>query len=192
MQSLGRHLRILGASIAALAALVAVAAAPATAAEVNATFSGSSMKLTTAGVTIKKNGADPKTCTLLGGSTSGATAGNGVWVFNDIYGSTLFNCTGGTKFGVWTEFKATYDTVTGQYTLRSANVSPQGNPSPWGNYVGGNSLKGTWVNGSGGTPSTLTFNETTIGTITSSGHVITLSGTFNATTSSGGLLTLSH
>ncbi|HET6509926.1 MAG TPA: hypothetical protein VFG42_24245 [Baekduia sp.] len=48
----------------------------------------------------------------------------------------------------------------------------------------------TWTNGSGSTPSTISFNNVVVGTSTN-GHVISMSGVLNVTRLDGSLLTLS-
>jgi hypothetical protein len=177
-------------SLAALVVLGSIVASSAMAETVAAKFSGTSLKVTTAGVTIKKNGAEAKTCTLSGGAASGSVSGNSVWLFNN-FGNTVFNCSGGTQLSVLLTVEAVYDTVTGQYTLRQSSGANQ-NSSPWGTYTTLSQLNGSWTNGSGTTNSTVTYNEAKVGQLNSGGGTITLSGTFTATTSSGTLITLSH
>lgn len=188
-----RRLRFLVSSLAALAALVAVGVSPAIAVEEEAKFSGTSMKMTTAGVTIKKNGADPRSCTLWGGSTQGPISSNVAWLINaSPFPVTQFTCTGG---NLQASFLLTpkYDSTTGNYILRYTASNSGGGTSPWGGSTAtGADFKGTWVNGSGGTPSTVTYSEAVVARLTSTGEPITLSGTFTVTTNSGGgLLTVS-
>lgn len=179
------------ASLVALVVLGSVVASSAMAESVAAKFSGTSLKLTTAGVTVKKNGGEAKTCTLSPSSTSGSVSGSSVLLFNN-FGNTVFNCTGGTQLIVLLSVEARYDTVTGQYSLRQSSGANQ-NTSPWGTYTTLSQLNGNWTNGSGATNSTVTYNEAKVGQLNAGAHeTITMSGTFTATTSSGTLITLSH
>ena len=186
--------KLLVSSLAALALMVAVA--PASAENLKATFSGSSMKLTTSGITVEKAGTEAKTCTLNTGSTSGSISSNAPYVHNEVVGGVLqvtgFTCTGSTKLQVWTLYAQPYfDTTTSKYIL-PLEVSTESVTSPWGKYLENGKALGVWVNGSGLTPSTLTYSKTQIGLLSATGQPITISGTFNATTSTGGALTLSH
>ena len=184
-------LKFLVSSVAALALFVAVGVSPAAAEEANATFSGSSIKLTTSGITVKKNGSEAKSCTLFGGSAQGPISASYAWPSNSNFSYTLLSCTGGTALEFWMQLVPKYDTTTGQYTLRlgPAGVSSR---SPYGAMTETATGKGTWTNGSGATNSTVTFNEAQVGLLNSTGASITISGTFTATTSTGTLLTLSH
>jgi hypothetical protein len=175
------------ALVAALA-LCAVAVAPASAEVVPAKFSSSTFKLTTSGVTAKRNGADPRTCTPSGGAISGSTSSSSF--LGSGFGSK-FNCSGPSELLMTVGGEAKYDTVSGEYYLlfNASNTPVQ---SPWGWYEQTTARKATWVNGSGATQSTLKFSNTTIGHLQSDFSVISLDGSFTATTSVGGLLTLSH
>lgn len=188
-----KTLRALPVMLAALALTAVVGVAPAAAEEVSATWSGSTIRATTSGVTVKKNGADAKSCTLLGGATAGSILSGAAYLAN-ASAETRFECSGGTNLWVATlPIYPKYDTTTGKYLLK-LSVSHTG-LSPWGGGIvqTGAVFKGTWVNGSGSTPSTVTYEEATLGYQSSTGEPITLSGTFNVTTNSGGgLLTLSH
>lgn len=177
-------------TVAALAAVAAITASPAAAEVVAGKFNSTTVKLATSGVTIKKNGGEEKTCTLSGGSVSGSISGSSVIVSNGV-GETVFSCTGGTKLGVMLWFNGSYDTVSGAYSLRQVSSSHQ-DTSPWGTYTTANSLNGSWTNGSGSTNSTVGFKDALVGYTNTGGYPITLSGTFTATTGSGGLLTMSH
>lgn len=188
-----KRFKVLITPLVVLVASAAVGVAPAAAEVVSAKFSGTSMKMTTTGVTVKKNALEPKTCTLFGGATQTSSLGESLaWVANVNFGETLFSCSGSTQLENSMYFNAKYDTATGKYSLRYGKGS-YGGRSPYGNYGGtGETFTGTWVNGSEGTPSTLTFAEAQLGLLSGSGLPITLSGTFNVTTKAGTVLTLSH
>jgi len=163
-------------------------ASPASAAEQTAKFSSSTIKLTTAGVTVKRNGLDPRTCTPETGSFSGGTSGNLAAIGN--FGYVWFKCSGSTSLQMNMMSWAWWNTLTSQYSLEvGSNNSGGTTVSPWGSY-NQSATKAIWTNGSGSTNSTLKFENAVIGS--SSGGPITMTGTFTATTSSGGLLTLSH
>jgi hypothetical protein len=183
-------------SLVALAAFAALVVAPASAENLKATFSGTSMKLTTTGITVEKNGTEAKSCTLNTGATSGPISSNAPFVQNEKAGGfqpvTGFTCTGSTKLQVFTLYSQPYfDTTTSKYIL-PLEVSTESVTSPWGKYLQNGKALGVWVNGSALTPSTLTYSKTQIGLHSATGQPITISGTFKATTSSGGALTLSH
>lgn len=65
--------------------------------------------------------------------------------------------------------------------------------SPWEAHYHGSASTADWVNGSGSSPSTMTFSNDQIGYIPSGGGFnpsVYLNGTLNVTTASGGLLTI--
>jgi len=185
---------MLVAAVAAMA-LTAVTAGTASAAVVNAKFSTTSefyIKSTSA-VTIKKNGGSAKSCTManltvipdsygefLGFNTFGGT------------GETKFACSGSSPLVMRFLGGAKYDNVSGAYWLQITDGPSSGLSSPFGEYLQFSSGldKWAWVNGSGSTPSTLTLNDVRVGYLASTHEYITISGTFKATTLSGGLITL--
>lgn len=184
------RIKLLVASLAAMSALVAVGVSSAAAEVVPANFSGSTIKLTTTGVTIKKSGAEAKTCTFSPSAPVGLiTEGFAQPMNNTSTGTSNFSCTGSTKLESILWFEATYDTVTGQYKLYCVGDFAE-RQSPYGLWAE-SAFNGSWNNGSGTTQSTVTYNETQIGQ-TSTRAPITMTGTFTVTTSTGGLLTLSH
>lgn len=196
MQRTGKHLAALVASALALVALAAVLASPAMASEVKAKFSASTIKLTTAGITLKKNGGEATTCTLRGGSAAGPIGEeNSLFIAgNDTWGTLgEFNCTGGKAMSMTLTGRARYDTVASRYFIRFLQTPSCLCISPWGGYSQKTeaSTGFTWTNGSGSTQSTISFNEELLGTL-NSGGTLTISGSFTATTSGNSLLTLSH
>jgi hypothetical protein len=181
-------MKLLATMAAVLALTVVAGVGNAVASEVSATFSGTSLKLTTTGVTLKKKGGDPRTCTLTA-PAAGIASGSTAFVYNSM-GLTLFKCSGtGSQLQALFAFEAVRDTVTGEYRLRQA-PNNGGGTSPYGGYQSASLLNGTWVNGSGATQSTLTYKEAVVGYLTSTGEPITMSGTFTATTNTGALITL--
>jgi hypothetical protein len=181
---------------AALAALVlsALVASSAAASTVPAKFSNSEFKLTGSGlITLKRNGTEAKSCELKLPIESWVE-GNAFFGGNGTFGETRFSCTSGSTTLEMAYFgNATFDTVSGAYRFHVSDYSSHSWLSPYGSYFqqGGENDNGTWVNGSGTTPSTITFKEAPIGADTG-GKTITFSGTLKATTLSGGLITLSH
>jgi hypothetical protein len=193
-----KNLRVLAMTVCAIGAIGAVAASPAMAELVDGKFSASTVTLSGSGLTVKKNGGEAKTCELK--PATGKTEGATLYVYNltSFMLPTVFECTGGTKLSLnFMGVRSRYDTVTGQYSLRlNPPKYTTGYLSPYGQYqFGGASLKDViagWTNGSEATPSTIDFNETYLGSVESTGASLTLTGSVKATTSAGGLLTLSH
>jgi hypothetical protein len=171
-----------------LALAVAVAAYSAVVASASAVvkFSpGGNIKAATSGLTIKLDGANAKTCTLPLGYTNGYVEGTGG--FLGSFGEVKFNCSGSTSLTMDMGLTAGYNSTTSQYYLELPN-SPTTIPSPYGYYLA-KANRPTWVNGSGTTKSVLKFEETVIGLAAANG-TITATGTFEFSTSTGGLLTL--
>lgn len=185
-----RRLKSTVAALVALAAFAAISVSPAAAESVTAKFSGTTLKLSGSSYTLKK-GTETKTCTLGGGSASSEISSNTFWLRNlsGQLGDTGFSCSG-SYFGLQWQGAAKYDTVTGQYSLVDLSAGSQ-EISPWGTY-GTVEWNAPWTNGSGTTNSTVTLNEVVVGKLFAGAESLKLSGTFTATTSSGGLITLSH
>jgi len=175
-------------ALMAVVTAVAAVASPASASEIPAKFSASTIKLTTTGMTVKRNGEDPRTCTPEGGSFSGGTS-EGIASVGGFY-PVSFKCSGPSTLQMNFFAKVVWDTVASKYIFQTGGGAGASLISPWGSYSPAASVKSTWVNGSGSTNSTLKFENTILGNGT--GGNVTLTGTFTATTSSGGLLTLSH
>lgn len=189
---LTKSIRVLLATAVAAMALSAVFASAATAEEWQAKFSSPSIKLSTTGITLKANGGEPKTCTAV--SLSGTAQENGAFYVGNQGGKaeSKFSCGGLSIFTMVFLGEAFYEDETGQYMVRVSNFGGGWSlESPWGSYTQTNDTEATWVNGSGATASTVTFNNQTVG-FTTSGKAVSISGTFKATTPTGGLLTLSH
>jgi hypothetical protein len=180
------------AAVAAAMVIGALVASSAMAEVVPAKFSSSQIKVTTTGLTVKRNGLEPKACTFKG-TTQGETLGELFYIFNNWEGDTRLQCpTVGTQLQMILSGEAHYDTVASKYTF---SVQPYPSQtmtySPWGIYWQDYEFSGTWVNGSGATASTVTFTNQRFGT-TTGGQKLTIEGQVKATTPSGGLITLSH
>jgi hypothetical protein len=190
-----RRMKVLLATAIAALALGAVGAASASATIVNAKFSYPLVKLTTSGVTIKKNGGSAKSCTLSKAIEFWAE-GSSFLGGNEAGGIARFSCTDGTGLKMSFNGLAKYDTVAERYYLYVADPGSQALESPWGpnSYfqATGGTDNWTWVNGSGGTSSTITLNEQWVGSTVTGSEKITITGTLTAKTSSGGLIILSH
>jgi hypothetical protein len=137
--------------------------------------------------------SEPKTCELkLPAETY--TEGNQFLGGNYSLGETRFSCTSGsTTLAIATHGEVLYDTVTGDYSMHIFDYPGVSQLSPYGSYTQAaeEKFRGKWTNGSGVTASTVTFTEAPIGY--AGGKPITLSGTLKATTTTtGGLITLSH
>jgi hypothetical protein len=188
-----RKMMVMFLAVVASMALGAVSASSASASVVNAKFSYPSITVTTAGVTIKKNGESAKSCTLKSPIGIGVSGSGFIGSNESSSGGVRFRCTDLSSLLMWFAGGANYDTETGLYYLHLQDKAGQSLEGPWGWYFQetGNTDNWTWVNGSGSTPSTLTLNEQYVGH-TESGEKITISGTLTAKTSTGGLVTLSH
>jgi len=190
--------KLAGLLLAACLALAAFAASSAMAEEAPTIWSGSSIKISSpSGVTVEKNGAEPKVCTTQTyGSATGSTSIEGIFgAYNRMDFTTKLSCPNSKALTLWFYYPshAVYNTSTGKY-LVDFN---QGEilESPWGQYYVSSEaeIRGTFTNGSGATPSTLTVSHVPIGNLGgTTGPTLTLTGTFNVTSGSGGLLTLSH
>jgi hypothetical protein len=198
-----KNLARLVACCATACLLLGAVASTAMAEEVAGKFSSSSIKLSGSNLTVKKAGGDPRTCQLL--EVIGSSSGGFLSVYNKWEGpeTTELTCTGGgmalalrLNFGF-----AKYDTVTGAYSIVAQASNLNSVKSPWGYYYWGyntpyggyRAVRLNWTNGTASTPSTIDFNEQEIGVLAASTTTkLTLTGSLKATTSTGGLLTMSH
>lgn len=188
--------RALAIAVGAIAVVVAIAASPAMAEIVSTKFNANSVKLSGT-VTVKKNGAEAKTCELKSATGKVTESPGSLQVYtNSTDLQTYFSCTGGTAFSLgFYSALGRYNTTTGAYSLNLVKVG-SAYQSPWGQYypgyyTGGEIIAG-WTNGSETTPSTIDFNELNVGALVSGFAKITVNGSLTATTSTGGLLTQSH
>lgn len=197
-----KKLHVLAIAVGAICALAALGASPAMAESISTKFNANTATLSGTNLTVKKNGGEAKTCQLKATSGTASESNGTLTVYSQPVWYTLptrLECTGGTQLHISMIATGKYDTVTGAYSLRSeyAGNFGEGYISPYGTFLGGygqnkETIAG-WTNGSGSTPSTINFNETYLGVLESDHSAkITLTGTITATTSTGGLLTLSH
>ena len=183
-----KTLLVAGMAVLALSALGASSAA---ATVVPAKFSSSWFEMSSSGITVKRNGTEAKTCTA--SSIEASTEGNSYFGSNDFpSGGVRFNCTGGGSLVMGYVGTASYDTVTGKYTLQNKYSSPSYIESPWGPYLQSGTQSGAWVNGSGSTASKVTYTNQTIGFTYPGNQKITIEGSLKANEFGGGLVTLSH
>lgn len=192
-----KRVKVIFAAAVAAMALTAVSASSASATIVAAKFNpaGTPFYLKTTGVTIKKNGGSAKSCTASNIRTEEFGSPNAFGGSNESFGGVRFYCSGswGLQMAFWGYLK--YDNVTGRYWLQVLDKTEQQLESPFGYYYQstGETDQWTWVNGTSSTnPSTITLNEQYVGRLASTEEKITISGTFTATTLSGGLITLTH
>jgi hypothetical protein len=196
-ESRGR-LRVAVASLAIVASM-AIFASSASAYWSTAKFAGGpSVKVTTTGVTAKRNGGEAKACTMFLGSASGSIS-SGLLTFGQIgtwWGGNLtrLECGGTSKLDVYTSFiEPQYETVSGKYRLAFLTEEAETIEAPWANrYWPWSEPAVPFTNGSGATSSTFTFTDTALGPEAATGKIVSLTGTFKITNSTGGLVTLTH
>lgn len=185
--------------VAIVAALAFTAFATASASAAKWVQGETSMRWTASSITVEENGGSPVSCSLEEASSEpipvfvkmGAVA-NGYGGVNTSSGphgyNTELSCDGGQIFEFCACINAGSKISNGVYKMSMTNRFP-GAPwmqSPYGEYAQG-ATTGTFVNGSGGTSSTLTFQKVNMNQIY---PPITISGTFTVTDGEGGLLTL--
>jgi len=127
-----------------------------------------------------------KTCTPSSSQESSMNT-TAAWVWTSgSSGWLTFSCEGGGTLEVYTLLSATSTT---SVTLSNIGAVEK---APWGmTYTQNQSPEGDFVNGSGSTPSTLTFGGLDqLGPYFPTGKPVFVSGTLKITTSTGGLLTL--
>jgi len=148
---------------------------------------------TPSSLTVKKNGAEAKTCKLLEAvSGTAATSSGSIAVYNNTNTfMTELWCSNEKAFGLdFDPAIGKYNTVTGAYSLNLPWKPNAIHNSPFGVYTQAEHVAAGWTNGTETTPSTINFNETVLGTVF--GGTLTVTGTITATTSTGGLLAMSH
>jgi hypothetical protein len=181
-----KSLRLSLTAAVAVCALFALTASSAFAAPATWSTPGlGTTKWETASFTLSYNGS-ALACTLYAPTWSGYTTGSS---FTLSPGSKSTAKCGGSTVNTSIAVVGDASQSGGVFSL---NI-PGGwvnNSSPWGLYTQ-STVVGTFTNGSGATPSTVTFNNVTIGVNQATGLPLTLSGTFTVKTGTGGLLTLS-
>jgi hypothetical protein len=172
-----RRLKLaLGGVIAALA--LTATASPAMAEFQPAKFDKAGLNLVTSGVTIELSGGSAKTCTT-GAVISGAVH-ESTWATlgNFVPGITRLGCSGGTTLEMRQTVYGERDSTTGATRLYDSE-NGAALISPYGEYLEYETFA-PYTNGSGATPSVVTFNKTPIG-LTASFKTITMTGTFQVT-----------
>jgi hypothetical protein len=189
MLSLNRRLRALVAAVAVIGAFASLSA-PAMAEEKPAAFSPANKGMKWSGsLTLYKNGATPRTCTLNLSTWSELMFENYFILLSGMSQSQA--CSEKTKLSWAPEGEPRWNSVSGYLLEFGDRWNMYGaHESPYGLYTG-DAVTVPWTNGSGATASTVTFNKTRIGTL-EGGAVITATGTIKATTEAGALLTLTH
>jgi hypothetical protein len=183
-----RAIVVAAISAAALSAAFAGSALAATPASWNVP-DFTAAKATTTGITVKKNGASPVACTQTG-TQGGNVVGKGAGLFESTSFGMLrqtFSCAGGTSFHFYLTSEAGFAEGAARWLTLSS--WPTSLPSPYGAFAQDAHASPTYTNGTAKTPSTINFSNTVVGH-QGGGATISITGSFNATTSTGGLLTL--
>jgi hypothetical protein len=177
-----RRLLVAGLTACALSALTA-----GTAFAAEATWSpAGSMAWTNSSFTLSYNGSST-TCTEYAPSWTGVAVGSEYELTNHFPATSQATCTGGKLFEIVAFGVATKEGGVFHISL-GASGGMANLPSPFGTYTQDLEAVGKFVNGSGGTASTVTFENQPIGERFAKPLKIT--GTFKVTTGSGGLMTL--
>ena len=179
-------------ALATVGAIAAIGASPASAAPVPATFNATDGFLWSGTVTVS-HGTQSTTCAL---SQGGNASNIGTPLQGNIVagvGANPVNCAN----GFWFTFQI-YNAKTwkdaGVFTVNQTTGSSSNSArlpfyslnSYWSRTAW--SAPAAWTNGTAFTPSTMTFNNTTVGT--SGGAPVRVTGTINMTRQGGTLLTL--
>ena len=178
-------------ALATVGAIAAIGASPASAAPVPATFNASGF-LWSGTVTVSHGGLST-TCAL---SQGGNASNIGTPLQGNIVagvGSNPVNCANGLMF-TFQIYNAKTWKDTGVFTVNQTTGSSSATArlpfyslnSYWARTAW--SAPANWTNGTALTPSTLTFNNTTVGT--SGGAPVRVTGTINMTRQGGTLLSL--
>lgn len=182
-------------------ALAAVVAALAFSAVASASASASSwvqgetsMKWTSPSITLSSNGTNVS-CSL--SSATGTTiSGPAGLVYNSEYFRTSLTCPGKPQLEFLAYFEVGPKNGDGTYPIYMWNLwsgSYLLAGSPFGEYIQETeygTTQGTFTNGTGGTASTITFQNDVLGYTYPAEKAITISGTFKVTQEDGSLLTL--
>jgi len=139
-------------------------------------------------LTVSAAGQTTKTCTASSSQESLISSNFAIVATSGSEFTHLsFTCTGGGTFN------AEWNMVAESTTAVRVNRPNQYQTAPWGvgtTYFQGAAPVGDFVNGSGSTPSTLTFGGSSDYIGNYGTPLVYISGTLNVTTSTGGLLTL--
>lgn len=194
--------RILALAALAVAAVMAIGVQSAAASWEKATFQPSFTQLRFQGAISVSAGVSSTTCSSA--TATGLASGSNWFVSNYTHKTggfefkvMQFECPGGKVMQLYLtpepleKLTAVWDTVTSGYRLVT-NIS-QATPyfkSPWGNYSH-SQYDVAFTNGSGKTPSTITFNKTKVGFVSGVGE-LTATGTLSVDNNAGTAVTLTH
>ena len=196
MRLLRTHSKVFLTAALAAFALTGLFAASALASPTPTTWNpAGKAKMTTTSITIKKNGGSATSCTPTGtpeGNATNSAEGVGLGTFwtGTYFGTPVykFNCTGGTQFW-FCDLASPKAEGSARMLLINKGCLSGLLPSPWGNWsMDVSEVYVPYNNGTEKTPSTTVFSDTVVGHV--SGNTISITGTFEVTTSTGGLLTL--
>jgi hypothetical protein len=182
---LSKKLRPLLAAAISACALMAVGAGPALA-TVSWTSTGT-VKLS-GSLTVYHNGADPKTCTFAAGSNNGSAYSTNSLLVHPLTDpiNMVASCTGGTTLKITGAGVMYWDATLSSYMYKP-NGDNQVLTSPYGSYA--TYIRLPWTNGSGGSFSTFTLNNTELGYFGVSDY-LTATGTLSVTDGGTGTRTL--
>ncbi len=181
-------------ALAAIGACALMAASASAASAATAWWTNPGAVSASGTLTLKQNGANEKTCTMFGGS--GGEAGNVEFFGVKTGGLTInsagvaelleFSCTGSSLLQMG--FKGALASYESGFWITDEPRSLV--TSPYGSYTPTASLKLAWTNGTEGKQSTISFNNTKIGS--NGGGSITATGTFTIKRTNGEVPTLTH
>jgi hypothetical protein len=178
-------------SMALATAALGVTAASAAAELEEAAWSTTSQGIALSGtVTLKKGGESATTCTFTTSNFNGSILGSTFLFQNGLYPLDV-GCAGSKTFQWHLSGNPYWEN--GYYLELWGSSGTWAFLSPYGEYYPYAELGLVpFTNASGGTPSKITFNEAEIGQVKAYGQTLTMTGSLNVTTGSGGVLTLSH
>lgn len=141
-------------------------------------------------VTLKLDGGSPVTCSNI--TLSGTAFAGGMWT-NAFGGLSTYalTCDNGRAF--WFRTLQNAQLVNGSYQVAGQGPSNAYEWAPFSatSHYAPVNYTAPFTNGNATTPSTITFSDTVIGTLsTDPSKPVTISGTLNVTTATGGLVTL--
>lgn len=182
--------------IALLAALASLALSLAGVAQASASISWlqgeGNVTAKTPTISVKKKGGSSVSCTwnsITGWASS--LEGEALAYFDNALGKVRLSCAGGKEFTFYALMKSEKAISVGKEYAVYIEGGSEGWASPFGTWSQyGVAPGGVFVNGSGATMSTLSFNEVPIGTLKEGGAQLLLTGTFTISRGASGLLTL--
>ncbi len=139
-------------------------------------------------LTVLKNGGSGKSCTIAESQSGIFLGSSGYWARGTGLSYLTASCEGGGTFTFGAQGTAKGTPGAFKLTL-GANVTVQ--QSPFGNWEQNTGTEVPFTNATESTPSRITFSNTKLGVLAFPFEPISVSGTLNVTTLSGGVLTLS-